>query len=154
MVMPGIVAGIYAPEDFAEGDIPAAAPVATTKKTAAAKSTASVTAATVNNAEVIDVEAEKPAETQAAQSAPFDGGTVQSTTVAATTKEGDSANDITTVLMEIELVLGEIGMTKADLEAGMKKKNPAFTTIDDLGIDQAKQILDRLRAKKQASPPA
>lgn len=156
MVMPGIVAGIYAPEDFAEGDMPAAAPVAATtaKKTAAAKSTASVAATTVSNAGVIDAEVEKPAETQAAQSAPFDGGTVQSTTAAATTKEGDSANDITTVLMEIELVLGEIGMTKADLEAGMKKKNPAFTTIDDLGIDQAKQILERLRAKKQASPQA
>lgn len=153
MVMPGIVAGIYAPEDFAESDMPTA-PAASTKKTAA-KNTASVTAATTNNAEMIDAEVEKPAETHAAQSAPFDGGTVSANTDNVTATDNvDSANSITATLMEIELILGELGMTKADLEAGMKKKNPAFTTIDDLGIDQAKQILDRLRAKKQASPQA
>lgn len=159
MVMPGIVAGIYAPEDFAESDMPAApSAAATTRKTAAAKNTASTTAATTSNADVIDAEVEKPAETQTTQSAPFDGGTVAAnsanTTNSAATDNGDSANSITAVLMEIELILGELGMTKADLEAGMKKKNPAFTTIDDLGIDQAKQILERLRAKKQASPQA
>ena len=67
---------------------------------------------------------------------------------------GESANDFTTVLLEIELTLGEIGMTKSDLEAAMRKKNAAFTSLDSLSLPQAQEILAKLRAKKQATESA
>src|SRR5262249_38641488 len=133
----GIVAGIYCPEDFDNGELPPAEPPTNGRKktTFTTTTVATSAAATAADPNVIDAEVEPVAAAEA-------------------TDTGDSANDVTTVLMEIELTLGQIGMTKADLEAGMKKKNPAFTTIDSLSIDQAKAILEKLRAKKQASQAA
>lgn len=143
MVMPGIVAGIYCPEDLDGGDIPPAEP----PKRTTTKKTSSVAADDPN---VEDATFEPAA---ANGSAPFDGN-ANATTSAET---GDSANDITTVLAEIELLLPELGKTKADIEEGMRKNNPKFTTIDDLPLVGAQTLLGKLRAaveKKRASAAA
>lgn len=145
MSNPGIISGLYCPEDFEEGgDSPAATPKP--KKT-----TATTVASTANSKidpDVVDAVIESSAATE---EAPF-----ETATTTATTAE-PSRDDPTAVLMEIELVLTEIGKTKADIEENMRKKNPAMTTIDDLPLPAAQKLLEQLRvaaAKKRESQAA
>lgn len=136
MIAPEVMAGFLCEEEL---DDAAITPAASSCKPKTSRAATTVTAAPAASDPVINATVE-PDSDQANEAAPFDA-----------TDTGDSASDITTVLAEIELTLGEIGMTKADLETGMKKKNSTFTSLDNLEIGQAKQILERLRAKKQAS---
>lgn len=124
MVMPGIVAGIYCPEDFSENDSPLPA-------SESAKRTRSTTtsAAKTKDETVVDVEVEKQSEI-----VPFDGGA-----------KTETHDEHTLVLMEIETTIGHLGKTVADIVAGMSAKNPSITSLDDLSLDQAKRVLENLR---------
>lgn len=84
-----------------------------------------------------------------AEEAPFDAAVElpATTTNTATTDKTAEANEHTVVLLEIEATIGEAGMTKAQLEAGLKAKNPAFTSLDDLPLENAKALLENVRAK-------
>lgn len=143
MVCPGVIAGLYCPEDFAE-EVEASATTPAKSRKTSATTDASTAASTAENTpaktepEVVDAVAE-PAATAAAETVPFDGGSTPS----------HEAYEADKVQMEIDSILGELGKTRADIEAGIRAKNPKFTTIDALTLDNAKKLLEGLRAKKQ-----
>jgi len=169
MVTPEVVAGYYTPEeneDIAADVVKTAAPSTTAadvKKrqkelkemeakggvttSPAATATESVSSTETKPGEVIDASFTVVPD---AVEAP---ATTADSTVAATaepveaidiTKPGSSTTE---TLLEIEMVLGKAGMTKAKLEEQLRKKNADFTTLDSLSEESARKLLANLEAK-------
>lgn len=147
MVAPGIVAGIYCPEDFPEQSpvqVSATVTSATTGGTRSRKAPATSAPTTTSNetADAVDAVVEK---SQPTEVVPFEPGSA-----ATATDDGIEVletRDETTVLMEIEAHIIELGKTKEEIEAGMRAKNPSFKTIDDLPPEAQDKLLASLRAK-------
>jgi hypothetical protein len=133
MLMPEILVGDVDPEEFASDEQSAAvsvAPVRTAEEVAKRREEllAMETTSAVSSAATVDA-AVAPA------SAP------------PTVITGDSAGDLTTLLMEIEGTIGELGMPKEKLEQAMKAKDPAVDSLDKLSVEGAQTLLGNLRAK-------
>jgi hypothetical protein len=147
MVMPGIVAGIYCPEDFPEQDD---RPVTVTTTTTRSRSSKSAAASSANNGntstsdnseqgiEVIGVTPESSVEVPALNN---------SSSVA---DEGSGDAYETTILLEIEAHINELGKTKLEIEKALQAKNPAIKTIDDMPLEAQQKLLESLRTKVAA----
>ncbi len=142
MLCPEVLTGDVDPEEFSGDE---AAPVAKASRSKAEiekrRQELGGTDATVTS---------EPSKTETStvaaktEDSPFDASVdLPAAAVAATPLD----NELTVVLLEIESTIGDVGMTKAALEAGLKAKNPAFTTLDDLPLDKAKALLENLRSK-------
>jgi hypothetical protein len=59
--------------------------------------------------------------------------------------------DTTMALVEIEILVKEVGMTVAQLEERLRASNPAFRSIADLPEDKANLLLDNLRKQVEAA---
>lgn len=150
VMCPEVVAGVYTPEEMEETEVVATVSggsssgtgkVSRASKTTATEKPAATTATTTTSkGDVVDAEfTVTPAGsngTVANEQPPFE-------TDAEAGKDGTTTN----VLMDIEHHLGQLGMTKADLEAKMRAKNPAFTSLDDLPPENAAKLLENLRAQ-------
>lgn len=143
MVSPGIVAGIYCPEDFAEADAgnsdsaTSAAPAATSGRRGRPPKTTNTPEAAAEG-EIVDAEFQvtpdtKPADIKPAEEKPADP-----------TKAAAARSQV--VLMEIELNLSQLGKTKDELVATIHARNPAVNSLDDIPLEQAEKILENLRA--------
>jgi hypothetical protein len=61
---------------------------------------------------------------------------------------------LTKVLMEIDTIAQQIGMSRADLEGKLKAANPGFAGLENLEISAAEKLLENLRAKVAQTQPA
>lgn len=150
MVMPGIVAGIYCPEDFPEQDDRPVTVTTTATRSRSSKSAAANAAASVANngntstngngeqgIEVIDVTPESSVEVVASNGA-------------SVADEGSGDAYETTILLEIEAHINELGKTKLEIEKALQAKNPAIKTIDDMPLEAQQKLLESLRANVAA----
>lgn len=147
MLMPGIVAGVYTPEEIsdevgAREVKPVRSRVEVEKRREDLRSAAAA-------AETV-IEAEVSPAVAAIEEAPFEGQQVHQEPQQATTSQPETRdpnyNEHSTVLLEIEATIGQIGLTKEQLVAGLKAKNPEFNSLDDLPLEKAKAVLENLRA--------
>jgi hypothetical protein len=158
MLCPEVLTGDVDPEEFAGIDEAAVAPKPTKSKAEQEARKAELQ----REATVAAAETGKPAPAESAplasqvaavtagkkEEAPFDAAQTAGTVAAdKPTAEQAKANEHTAILLEIEATIGEAGLTKAKLEEGLRAKNPAFTTIDDLPLENAKALLANIRGK-------
>jgi len=83
-----------------------------------------------------------PAETTAATTSTAPAG--------ATTGTAANGSSTTATLMQIEVLLTKAGKTKATIEEQLRKKNPAFTTLDTLSETAALKLLANLQTQLNA----
>lgn len=158
VMAPGVVAGIYTPEEVDEfgkdGQLPAAdqKPVKTVAAAKAVTAHAPVTVAppqpandwTVTNAE-FTVET-KPQVAAAAESVPFDPAPAQPATVTSGPATSEAAGSVETkLLMEIELLLQGLGVTVAQLAKSIATKHPDWPALEHLDVDRLATITNNLR---------
>jgi hypothetical protein len=146
MLCPEVLTGDVDPEEFSSDDAPAAAAKAGRSKAEIEKRRQELEAGSATTTSD-PVKTETVAAAAKTEDAPFDANVDLPASGANATAAADANKELTVVLLEIEATIGDVGMTKAALEAGLKAKNPAFTTLDDLPIDKAKALLENLRAK-------
>lgn len=158
MLCPEVLTGDVDPEEFSGIDEASQAPA---KPTRTKEQTAARAAELQKEAVVAAAESGKPAPVEtttttaaplagaiatAKETAPFD--TAKATTTATDpTAAQSAANELTAVLLEIEATIGEAGITKEKLEAGLRAKNPKFTSLDDMSLEGATGLLANVRSK-------
>lgn len=148
MVMPGIVAGVYCPEDFDQTELPPATENGTSKRRQSTASTAASTASSppksaMESDEIIDAEVESKSSTE---KPPFEASNSDQSTTQNGSEKSSDYHEFSTTLMEIEATIGQLGKTVADIVASMSAKNPEIKSLDDLTMSQAQQVLKNLRA--------
>lgn len=164
---PEVRAGLYTPEEMQDADddvgrLPATAAEPKRRTTTKAiESTATTNTGAMSSPAtstpvadaVIDAQVEQPV-------ANATTATVAATESTSTkpTSDASTANTLQANLMEIELALSQLGMTKADLIGALQRKtDPSIKSLDDLSPERAQSIVENLRAqlaKKQASQTA
>lgn len=156
MLMPGVVAGCYTPEELEDSRIinttaervPSVVEVEARRKElqAMAQQSETATNGTVPHTEetVVDAVVEPVTKTeQAAEQPPFE----------VPDRPTPEHAKLTTILLEIDFVAGQIGMTRAGLEEKLKTANPGFAGLESLEIPAAEKLLENLRAKVSQTQP-
>lgn len=159
MVAPEVVVGLYTPEEIEEAGHATAIPSTATavrapeevekrrrelQATATVGASAPSTPQTTATADpVIDVTPETP---------PFVSEPAAAVTTETTSAPTPEDHEATATLLAIEqIVTGPMKTTMAALEADLRKKNPAITTIGALPLPVMKKILGQLEAKVAAA---
>lgn len=153
MLMPGIVAGVYTPEEVADEITlrearPVRAKVDVDKRREELQTSAALLASTtaIEAEQVIDAEITTKAE-EAPFESPKESAPVATPVEATTPTAADSDyHEHSVVLLEIEATIGQLGLTKEQLIAGLVAKNPEFKSLDDLPLLKARAMLENLRA--------
>lgn len=161
MLMPGIVAGVYTPEEIVDEVLlreskPTRAKIDVDKRREEIQAIAATDAmidAEVSVPTVVNVgeasgslAASTPTTAAGSQeSAPFDSPATATDSSSNSSSDSDY-HEHSVVLLEIEATIEKLGITKAQLEAGLREKNAEFKSLDDLPLLKAQALLENLRA--------
>lgn len=166
MIAPEVVAGYYTPEENEDIASDRPAPAASAETKAAVKSRAKELKEMNQGGQGSAAQVQQPIETPAADPdadvidasftvtpdpAPI-VETPPTTSTPSRSKDATQPNSSETeTLMEIEAMLSRAGSSKVALEEQLRKKDPAFTSLDSLSEQSALRLLANLEAKVNAA---
>lgn len=162
MQWPGILKGRYSTDEIIDAEFVDKTPAKTRAKITPAPETASKSPTNGDSQEVVDavvepvkqdqdaqinqIENSAPVETSVSERAPFDAGDAAESSEVGDSN-GDSSTSFDPVVLEIELITGQLGQTNENIVMAFNKRlGASATSIDDFTDEQRGSILEALRS--------